>query len=89
MSPGPCPAPTPKRLPRTWQAPRPVTGFPLRGNLLEHGAEALPGAGQERPMPQTFRLTLAQMNPVVGDLAGNAARARAAWEAGKGGDQFF
>ena len=34
-------------------------------------------------MPQTFRLTLAQMNPVVGDLTGNAARARAAWEAGR------
>ncbi len=37
-------------------------------------------------MPQTFRLTLAQMNPVVGDLAGNAAKARAAWEAGRAAD---
>ena len=26
----------------------------------------------------TFRLTLAQLNPVVGDLAGNAAKAREA-----------
>jgi NAD+ synthase len=34
-------------------------------------------------MPQTFRLTLAQMNPVLGDLAGNAAKARAAWAAGR------
>ncbi len=31
-------------------------------------------------MATHFRLTLAQLNPVVGDLAGNAARARAAWE---------
>lgn len=34
-------------------------------------------------MPATFRLTLAQLNPVVGDLAGNAAKARAAWQAGR------
>jgi NAD+ synthase len=34
-------------------------------------------------MAATFRLTLAQANPVVGDLAGNAAQARAAWEAGR------
>ena len=31
----------------------------------------------------SFRLTLVQDNPTVGDLDGNAARARAAWEAGK------
>jgi NAD+ synthase len=30
-------------------------------------------------MPETFRLLLAQMNPIVGDLAGNAALARRAW----------
>ncbi len=30
-----------------------------------------------------FRLTLAQLNPTVGDLRGNAAKARAAWEEGK------
>ena len=30
-------------------------------------------------MTQTFRLTLAQLNPVVGALADNAAQARAAW----------
>ncbi|GKY88396.1 NAD+ synthase [Sinisalibacter aestuarii] len=34
-------------------------------------------------MRETFRLTLAQLAPVLGDIAGNAARARAAWEAGK------
>lgn len=34
-------------------------------------------------MADTFRVTLAQLNPVVGDLEGNAAKARAAWEAGK------
>ena len=34
-------------------------------------------------MAATFRLTLAQLNPVLGDLAGNAAQARRAWEAGR------
>ncbi|MGB3408742.1 MAG: NAD+ synthase [Jannaschia sp.] len=34
-------------------------------------------------MPDTFRLTLAQINPVMGDLAGNADKARAAWAAGR------
>ena len=34
-------------------------------------------------MTDTFRLTLAQLNPVVGDIAGNAAQARAAWAAAK------
>jgi NAD+ synthase len=34
-------------------------------------------------MTETFRLTLAQLNPVLGDLAGNAARARAAWAAAR------
>ncbi|MHA6344780.1 NAD+ synthase [Roseivivax sp. CAU 1761] len=31
-------------------------------------------------MTERFRLTLAQLNPVLGDLDGNAAKARAAWE---------
>ena len=31
-------------------------------------------------MSDRFRLTLAQLNPTVGDLAGNAAKARAAFE---------
>ncbi len=31
-------------------------------------------------MTETFRLTLAQLNPTVGDIAGNAALARDAWE---------
>lgn len=30
-----------------------------------------------------FRLTLAQLNPVVGDIKGNAAKARAAWAEGR------
>ncbi|MGH1577802.1 NAD+ synthase [Planktotalea sp.] len=30
-----------------------------------------------------FRITLGQLNPSVGDIAGNAAKARAAWEAGR------
>jgi NAD+ synthase len=34
-------------------------------------------------MSDRFRITLAQLNPTVGDLAGNAAKARAAWEEGK------
>ena len=34
-------------------------------------------------MSDTFRLTLAQLNPVLGDLAGNAAKALSAWEEGR------
>jgi NAD+ synthase len=34
-------------------------------------------------MGDRFRVTLAQLNPVVGDLSGNAAQARAAWEEGR------
>lgn len=34
-------------------------------------------------MSDHFRLTLAQLNPTVGDLSGNAAKARDAWEQGK------
>jgi len=34
-------------------------------------------------MTDRFRLTIAQLNACVGDLAGNAARAREAWEAGR------
>lgn len=34
-------------------------------------------------MSHTFRLTLAQLNPTVGDLAGNAEKARKAWAAAK------
>lgn len=34
-------------------------------------------------MADSFRLTLAQMNPTVGDIEGNAALAREAWEAGR------
>ena len=34
-------------------------------------------------MSDTFRLTLAQLNPTAGDLKGNAAKARGAWQQGK------
>ncbi|MDW3223077.1 MAG: NAD+ synthase [Paracoccaceae bacterium] len=34
-------------------------------------------------MSDRFRVTLAQINPTVGDLTGNAALARKAWEAGR------
>ena len=34
-------------------------------------------------MADTFRLTLAQLNPTVGDIAGNSAKAREAWEAAR------
>ncbi len=34
-------------------------------------------------MADQFRVTLAQLNPVVGDLSGNAAKARDAWEQGR------
>ncbi|MFP4303802.1 MAG: NAD+ synthase [Rhodosalinus sp.] len=34
-------------------------------------------------MTDRFRLTLAQLNPVMGDLAGNAARTREAWARGR------
>ena len=37
----------------------------------------------EPTMTDRFRLTLAQLNPVLGDLAGNAAQARRAWEAAR------
>ncbi|MCB2129977.1 MAG: NAD+ synthase [Rhodobacteraceae bacterium] len=34
-------------------------------------------------MAERFRLTLAQLDPIVGDLAGNAEKARVAWQAGR------
>ncbi len=34
-------------------------------------------------MADRFRVTLAQLNPIVGDLAGNAAKARDAWAQGR------
>ena len=34
-------------------------------------------------MTDRFRLTMAQLDPTVGDLAGNAAKARDAWEVAK------
>ncbi|TWI35727.1 NAD+ synthase [Paracoccus sulfuroxidans] len=37
-------------------------------------------------MADRFRLTLGQLNPTVGDLAGNAAKARAAWEQARQAD---
>lgn len=41
-------------------------------------------------MADTFRLTLAQLNPVMGDLEGNAAKAKEAWaEAKAAGSQLL
>src|SRR6185503_15746821 len=37
-------------------------------------------------MPDRFRIALAQLNPVMGDIAGNLARARAARKAAAGAD---
>ena len=34
-------------------------------------------------MADTFRLTMAQVNPVMGDLEGNAAKACEIWQEGK------
>ncbi|MEO9820573.1 MAG: NAD+ synthase [Paracoccaceae bacterium] len=34
-------------------------------------------------MADTFRITLGQLNPTVGDIAGNVEKARAAWDAGR------
>ena len=34
-------------------------------------------------MSETFRATLAQLNPTVGDIAGNIAKTREAWEAAR------
>ncbi len=34
-------------------------------------------------MTDTFKMMLAQLNPVVGDIAGNVAKARGAWDAGR------
>ena len=34
-------------------------------------------------MADKFRMTLAQLNPVVGDIAGNSAKAMSAFEAGR------
>jgi NAD+ synthase len=40
-------------------------------------------------MSDTFRLTLAQLNPTLGDIAGNAAKARAAWDEAKASGADF
>lgn len=40
-------------------------------------------------MADRFRVTIAQANPTMGDLAGNAAKAKAAWEAGKSAGSDF
>src|SRR5437660_11364498 len=37
-------------------------------------------------MPDRYRIALAQLNPVMGDIAGNLARARAARKAAAGAD---
>ena len=40
-------------------------------------------------MTDRFRLTLCQLDPTVGDLHGNAAKARAAWAEGKAAGADF
>ena len=40
-------------------------------------------------MADTFRITLAQLNPTVGDLPGNAAKARAAWQQARDAGSAF
>ncbi len=40
-------------------------------------------------MAKRFRITLAQLNPTVGDIAGNAEKAKTAWEAGKAAGADF
>ncbi len=40
-------------------------------------------------MPNRFRVTLAQLNPTVGDLKGNAAQIREAWAEAKAADSDF
>ncbi len=40
-------------------------------------------------MSNRFRITLAQLNPTVGDLAGNAEKARRAWEMGRAAGADF
>jgi len=40
-------------------------------------------------MPDRFRIALAQLNPVMGDIAGNLARARAARKAAAGIHQYL
>ncbi len=40
-------------------------------------------------MSDTFRLTLAQLDPIVGDLTGNAEKARAAWAEGRAAGSDF
>ncbi|EEX08547.1 glutamine-dependent NAD(+) synthetase [Ruegeria lacuscaerulensis ITI-1157] len=52
----------------------------MRPDLLN----ALAGdEGKRAKMADHFRITLAQLNPIVGDIAGNAAKARSAWEQGR------
>jgi NAD+ synthase len=56
------------------------------GALFHSGGDLLNGIGwfwHGGSMTDRFRVTLAQLNPVVGDLAGNADKARAAWEQGR------
>ena len=40
-------------------------------------------------MTDKIRITLAQLNPTLGDLEGNASKARSAWEKGKAAGADF
>jgi NAD+ synthase len=53
--------------------------LPLAGLCDYVGVRAMKGD----PMSDRFRLTMAQLNPTVGDIAGNAEKARVAWEQGR------
>ena len=48
-----------------------------------HGLSARERMRGRAAVTETFRLTMAQLNPVVGDIDGNAAKARAAWDEGR------
>ena len=50
--------------------------FPSADDLLNQGKAST----ERHDMSQRFRLTLAQLNPVLGDLVGNAAKVRLAWD---------
>lgn len=46
-------------------------------------ARTMAKSNHKAAMTDHFRLTIAQLNPVLGDLAGNAAKARASWDQAK------
>ena len=59
--------------------------FPLRAARDTSALTRLAGALDMTAATTSdrFRITLGQLNPTMGDIAGNAAKARTAWEAGR------